>query len=536
MSDSWSVNPSRVRGLGDIVSPKQLSSFDVWNTVLSSGSATIGDEVLTVYTGEYKVSCNFTDLSFLPLYSLEEDTATVSCKLKYTGSVVYGATVKCIVNDTVTYTGVTDNNGSVSFSIDLTLDDVLFYGVKLVFEGNSNVGGCFHNLHFWHGNVTGLSLVSDANTVGVDDDAHLLATLTGLNNQEVPVGVAGQTVNFYEEYTPGVRLKLPEVLMAGDEISITGELFDTVDGSRVCLAGETINVYEEYTPGIRLKLPKVIQSGDEISITAQLIDTSDGSRVCLAGETVEIYEEVDLTGITLSVNKDVLSYADGDHTTLICTISGDDVEGRDVVFKANGEVLSTRQTSSRGVAYYVYNAQGVGDVEFTAECGSLVSETYEVQDCFIYDTTGFSYTSTSTNDTTYPTGWDYGLPSTENFEMEFDYNNPTGFRLYFAGMKVTSIGDNITYGIGFTRDSSGKLTFTVRDTSTQNTTCQSINSGTNHYRVVFNGNTVNVWVNDVQQVSNRSISWWSSHFPYYFNWAIWAKGTGNVTNIKIKPL
>ena len=280
MSDSWSVNPSRVRGLGDIVSPKQLSSFDVWNTVLSSGSATIGDEVLTVYTGEYKVSCNFTDLSFLPCYSLEEDTATVSCKLKYQGTIVYGATVKCIVNDTVTYTGVTDNNGSVSFSIDLTLDDVLFYGVKLVFEGNSNVGGCFHNLHFWHGTVTGLSLVSDANIVGVDDDAHLLATLTGLNNQEVPVGVAGQTVMFYEEYTPGVRLSLPKVMQSGDEISITGELFDTVDGSRVCLAGETINVYEEYTPELVISAnPQIIQSGDESTITVTARDTRDGSRL-----------------------------------------------------------------------------------------------------------------------------------------------------------------------------------------------------------------------------------------------------------------
>ena len=45
-----------------------------------------------------------------------------------------------------------------------------------------------------------------------------------------------------------------------------------------------------------------------------------------------------------------------------------------------------------------------------------------------------------------------------------------------------------------------------RTTSTSNTTCQSIPSGTNHYKVVFNGNTVSVWVNDVQQVSDKSLS------------------------------
>ena len=165
-----------------------------------------------------------------------------------------------------------------------------------------------------------------------------------------------------------------------------------------------------------------------------------------------------------------------------------------------------------------------------------LQETYSIQDCFIFDENGFSYTSNSTADTTYPTGWDYGLPSTSNFEMEFDYNNPPNFRLYFAGMRVTSIGDEITYGIGFSRDAMGKLIFSVRDTSTHNTACQSINSGNNHYKVVFHGNSVNVWVNDVQQVSNRGISWWNAHYPYCFNWAIWAKGTGNVTNIKIKPL
>ena len=92
------------------------------------------------------------------------------------------------------------------------------------------------------------------------------------------------------------------------------------------------------------------------------------------------------------------------------------------------------------------------------------------------------------------------------------------------------------YGIGFTRDGSGKLTFTERTTSTSNTTCQSINGGTNHYKVVFNGNVVSVWVNDVQQITNKTISWWSNHFPYYFSWAIWNTTTGTVTNLKIKAL
>lgn len=186
--------------------------------------------------------------------------------------------------------------------------------------------------------------------------------------------------------------------------------------------------------------------------------------------------------------------------------------------------------------YVYFLGEGVGDLYIKAECG-LFSKTYGIEDCLIYDTTGFSYTSTSTADTQYPTGWDYALQSISDFELEFDYNPPSNsFRLYFTGTHVITQGTDIQYGIGFSRDSNGKLTFSVRDTRTQNTTCQSIPSGNNTYRVVFNGNTCNVYVNDVQQVSNRTISWWSSHFPYYFGWAIWGKGTASVSNIKIKQL
>ena len=244
------------------------------------------------------------------------------------------------------------------------------------------------------------------------------------------------------------------------------------------------------------------------------------------------------TSLVLQADKSILSHYDNDNCTLTATLYDNNntpMEGLSVVFKNGDIVLATITTDSGGVATYTYNSQGVGDVTITAECMNL-QETYSIQDCFIFDENGFSYTSNSTADTTYPTGWDYGLPSTSNFEMEFDYNNPPNFRLYFAGMRVTSIGDEITYGIGFSRDAMGKLIFSVRDTSTHNTACQSINSGNNHYKVVFHGNSVNVWVNDVQQVSNRGISWWNAHYPYCFNWAIWAKGTGNVTNIKIKPL
>ena len=203
------------------------------------------------------------------------------------------------------------------------------------------------------------------------------------------------------------------------------------------------------------------------------------------------------------------------------------------------KLLATLTTDSQGRATYTYTGIGAGDVKFSAEStnnGNLVSEIYSIQDCLLYDIDGFSKTTTTSTDTSYDSGYAYSLASISDFEMEFDFNNPLGFRLYFSSSNVTSTGQEIKYGIGFDRNASGQFVFTERTTVTSNTACQSISSGTNHYKIKFNGNVVNVWVNDVQQITNKTLSWWNAHVPYYFDWAIWEKGTGTVSNIKIKAL
>lgn len=165
------------------------------------------------------------------------------------------------------------------------------------------------------------------------------------------------------------------------------------------------------------------------------------------------------------------------------------------------KLLATLTTDSQGRATYTYTGIGAGDVKFSAEStnnGNLVSEIYSIQDCLLYDVDGFSKTTTTSTDTSYDSGYAYSLASISDFEMEFDFNNPLGFRLYFSSLNVTSTGQEIKYGIGFDRNASGQFVFTERITVTSNTACQSISSGTNHYKIKFNGNVVNVWVNDVQ--------------------------------------
>lgn len=83
--------------------------------------------------------------------------------------------------------------------------------------------------------------------------------------------------------------------------------------------------------------------------------------------------------MSISVSKDILSYADNDSCTLTATLTGDDVANKPIVFKNGNTVLDTVNTDSNGVATYTYSSQGAGDVTFTVECMNL-QETYSIQD------------------------------------------------------------------------------------------------------------------------------------------------------------
>lgn len=113
--------------------------------------------------------------------------------------------------------------------------------------------------------------------------------------------------------------------------------------------------------------------------------------------------------LSLTVDKNILSYADSDSCTLTATYDGSDVSGKSVVFKAGSTVLATETTDSNGVATYEYESQGIGDVTFTVECMNL-QETYEVHDYLKYD----SCSSDNTSKYTVPTGNSMTFDSTNN--------------------------------------------------------------------------------------------------------------------------
>lgn len=121
--------------------------------------------------------------------------------------------------------------------------------------------------------------------------------------------------------------------------------------------------------------------------------------------------------LSLTADKDILSYYDEDSAILTATYDGAGaVSGKSVVFKIGDTVLDTVTTDSNGVATYEYESQGIGDVTITAECMNL-QETYELEDCYAYFSQSkiASWTTSSNFKIS-----DYTVPTQHHLEIKYN--------------------------------------------------------------------------------------------------------------------
>ena len=291
MSDKFSVNPGDVRGYGNITLPKTLGDYVVYCSSITSSQDSVDGISMNVTSISYKDGSRLTVTTgaFIE-YATGMEYFTVSALLTdLDESVISGAGVSCVVNDDVSYTGVTDSNGVVEFDIPLgTGSEYLF---RMNFDGNNTVSGCSAYGQVWIGTPTGLTLVSASEGVQEAGQVLLTATLNGTGIGDVPMAIPGQIIEFYENYTPDtLRVKIQQmVFQVDDGIDLIASIHDT-DGSRITVAGETINFYEWYTlDSVRLiSKQQLITTGDNTEIIGSVHDT-DGSRI--QGEPLAIFQD-----------------------------------------------------------------------------------------------------------------------------------------------------------------------------------------------------------------------------------------------------
>ena len=211
-----------------------------------------------------------------------------------------------------------------------TVEDFTVYNSSLSYEDS------FYTMEF-RSSIT-LSLVVSSGTVSVGEAVTCTATVL---DDDTPV--SGVSVSFY-------------------------------DGTTSLGTGTT------NSSGVATYTTSSLSAGSH-SLSAEYDDSTSN----VVTVTVVAYDD-----IVLSADDSILSYYDGDSTTLRAQLmdgsSTASVSGVTVEFFNGSTSMGTAQTDSNGVAVKTYTSAGVGDVSFSAEAdnGTLVSETYEIEDCREY--------------------------------------------------------------------------------------------------------------------------------------------------------
>ena len=366
------VNPLEVRGLGNVVSPKTIEDFEVYNSSLS-----------------------FED----NVYTLEYSPGTVSVALTVSsGSITIGESI--VLEAIVTDDGVPLENVSVRFVT----------GNQVLGTDDTDVNG--------EASLT----VSDL-SVG---SYSIYASANGKSSYPVSVTVS--------KLTPSITLSVPASGTVGTSYTISGTLVPTTGSVKLYENGvlkDTLTV----SSGSFSKAITQSNEGTysyyavfEGSSTYSSVTSSTGSIVVSDVPPVPVVTSVSLTG-----DKSILSYADSESATLSATVldSNDDpMEGVTVTFYNGSTSMGTADTNSSGVATKTYASAGSGDVSFTASVGTISSETYSIIDAYKYtiDGSGLDGTFTTGSDGTYSyiTGCqsnvgitNFGL--TGDFEMTYKF-------------------------------------------------------------------------------------------------------------------
>ncbi len=111
--------------------------------------------------------------------------------------------------------------------------------------------------------------------------------------------------------------------------------------------------------------------------------------------------------LSLTAGKQILSYADrasgNEYATLSALVldeNDDPLPGVSVSIYKDNVLWYTAETGAGGTISKTYDSEGVGDVSFHAVCGSFVTETYTVEDCWKY----FTESSASISNFQLPSG------------------------------------------------------------------------------------------------------------------------------------
>ena len=238
--------------------------------------------------------------------------------------------------------------------------------------------------------------------------------------------------------------------------------------------------------------------------------------------------------VELVDGKKILSYADEQQTphsqyaSLLFTAydSNDDpIPGLEFDFSVTGESTVSAVCDNNGEYVYTYYSQGIGDVEITASkevSGSVVSETYSIEDCTRYVTTEYSTIETP----------NWSLPNSD-FKLEFELY-PKSRSSCFPQIGIGTNTSNLIYIGQGNQDGRCSFIYKVNGTNTEVWNTKSITTQNSWNTIEYsfvNGEHTFKAVGETHTSSATGIT--LSKVVQIYNHT---NNSSKIRNIKIKPL
>ena len=291
---------------------------------------------------------------------------------------IANANVHLVIGSTIVDTTSTNSNGEFTF-----LNSPVHAGThsfKITFDGNYNYNG---------------SESSEVQNVTIDKET------TYLN-------VTSYSATAYSD----------------GAITIEGELIDN-DIVAHAVSGQEINIIDRSNDFVL----DTVETDDNGEFVASIDNLSEGTlslRVDYSGtdDYKGSHQDISVSVVdpylTISADKPILSYADGDKAVISATLHSSDPVGKTVSFTMGGSALGTGVTDNSGVAVCnsQYSSRGIGDIICGAEVtvsGQVLTKTFAIEDCIKYIQTLSDYQTFSVPSGNYKIIWNCKPVSTTEF-------------------------------------------------------------------------------------------------------------------------
>ena len=253
--DRLELIPGDVRGGGNITIPKNFSedkNTNVYSTFLSENQAEIDGRWMPTFHSYYSNWYQLTVESDAPRIVSPGGDATFNVTVSNPAREnVNGVHVEVSLRSKdgeneywASSFVIMDNQPSFTLRIPEDCDKYCEWFIHATQGGYNGVG-----LHrsVIVADVTDISLdaFGDKQIIQTGETCNVIGLLTG-NLGESVIGIPGQTVNFYETFTPGLKVDaIPEIIQVGEQSCITTQLIDTADGSLIREEGLPVKIYED---------------------------------------------------------------------------------------------------------------------------------------------------------------------------------------------------------------------------------------------------------------------------------------------------